>query len=158
MNVSRHGRAAVAAALAGATLLAGCSSEPAAETTAADDGGARVCRDRTELRQALFGDLHVHTSFSFDAAANSTGATPAERGSETGLPARRGPWRSAARRLLAEAPRVLAIGLHPHLIGVPHRIGYLAQMLDLLMARDDTVFMTGSQIADWYAAAEPAPG
>ncbi|MDP6952583.1 MAG: polysaccharide deacetylase family protein [Alphaproteobacteria bacterium] len=54
-------------------------------------------------------------------------------------------------------PHVLAIGLHPHLIAVPHRIASLARMLDLLQAHDDVVFMTGSQIADWYAAAEPAP-
>lgn len=53
------------------------------------------------------------------------------------------------------SPRVLALGLHPHLIGVPHRILYLEKMLDLLMARDDTVFMTGSQIADWYSANDP---
>ncbi len=37
-----------------------------------------ACLDATPLRQALFGDLHVHTSFSFDAAANSTGASPAD--------------------------------------------------------------------------------
>ena len=55
---------------------------------------------------------------------------------------------------MPDQPRVLALGLHPHLIGVPHRIGYLAAMLELLMARDDTVFMTGSQIADWFIEAD----
>jgi peptidoglycan/xylan/chitin deacetylase (PgdA/CDA1 family) len=54
------------------------------------------------------------------------------------------------------SPRVLALGLHPHLIGVPHRIGYLERMLDDLLARDDTTFMTGSQIADWFVAADAA--
>jgi hypothetical protein len=29
-------------------------------------------------------------------------------------------------------------------------------MLDLLQASNDTVFTTGSQIADWFIAAEPA--
>ncbi|MBL8376716.1 MAG: polysaccharide deacetylase family protein [Burkholderiales bacterium] len=57
---------------------------------------------------------------------------------------------------LRRHPRVLALGLHPHLIGVPHRIGYLAKMLDLLKRRDDVVFMQGGEIADWYAAACPA--
>jgi len=55
---------------------------------------------------------------------------------------------------LAQNSRVLALGLHPHLIGVPHRIGYLDKMLDALLARDDVVFMTGSQIADWFTAAD----
>ena len=54
-------------------------------------------------------------------------------------------------------PRVLTLALHPHLIGVPHRFGYLERMLDLLQARDDAVFVTGSRIADWYAAACPPP-
>jgi peptidoglycan/xylan/chitin deacetylase (PgdA/CDA1 family) len=54
-------------------------------------------------------------------------------------------------------PRVLAIGLHPHLIGVPHRFEYLERMLDLLMKSPQVGFMTGSQIADWYAAQVPAP-
>jgi allantoinase len=54
-------------------------------------------------------------------------------------------------------PRVLAIGLHPHLIGVPHRFEYLERMLDLLMKSPQVGFMIGSQIADWYAAQVPAP-
>ncbi len=57
---------------------------------------------------------------------------------------------------LETSARVLAIGLHPHLIAVPHRIGYLERMVDDLLARDDTVFMTGSQIADWFVAADQA--
>jgi peptidoglycan/xylan/chitin deacetylase (PgdA/CDA1 family) len=64
---------------------------------------------------------------------------------------------AAFERELKRFPRVLALGLHPHLIGVPHRIGYLAKMLDLLAARDDVVFMQGAEIADWYASACPAP-
>lgn len=54
-------------------------------------------------------------------------------------------------------PRVLALGLHPHLMGVPHRFGDFEQMLDLLMRSRDVCFMTGSQIADWFRAAEPPP-
>lgn len=50
-------------------------------------------------------------------------------------------------------PRVLTIGLHPHIIGVPHRLKYLATALDMLSQRADSVFMTGSRIADWYVAA-----
>ncbi len=53
-------------------------------------------------------------------------------------------------------PRVLALGLHPHLIGVPHRIGYLHKMLDLLQPRDDVVFVQGGQIADWFHSVSPA--
>lgn len=52
--------------------------------------------------------------------------------------------------------RVLTVALHPHLIAVPHRIDALADLLDLLMARDDTVFLSGGQIADWYETVEGA--
>lgn len=48
--------------------------------------------------------------------------------------------------------RVLGIGLHPHLIGVPHRWGDMVRMLEMLQSRRDVCFMSGGQIADWFAA------
>lgn len=54
---------------------------------------------------------------------------------------------------MADNPRVMTIALHPHIVGVPHRSIHLARALDLLLARDDTVFVTGSEIADWFIAA-----
>src|SRR5689334_18819503 len=54
---------------------------------------------------------------------------------------------------LASGPRILTVPLHPHLMGVPHRIGFLEQFLATLKARRDAVFMTGAQIADWYVSA-----
>jgi len=56
-----------------------------------------------------------------------------------------------------QQPRVLALGLHPHLMGVPHRIGVFEEMLDTLLRSRNVCFMTGSQIADWFASVEPPP-
>jgi len=53
-------------------------------------------------------------------------------------------------------PRVLTLGLHPHLIGVPHRFGSFERMLDLLMKTPGTCFVQGHDIADWYSAQVPA--
>ncbi|MES2978892.1 MAG: polysaccharide deacetylase family protein [Pseudomonadota bacterium] len=53
-------------------------------------------------------------------------------------------------------PRILTLGLHPHLIGVPHRFGSFERMLDLLMATPGTCFLQGHEIADWYTAQVPA--
>lgn len=65
-------------------------------------------------------------------------------------------------RLFAEEgktqPRILTIGLHPHLMGVPHRFLALTQAIDELLARDDTVFLDGGQIADWFETVCPRPG
>ncbi|MEM9047923.1 MAG: hypothetical protein AAGC92_04325 [Pseudomonadota bacterium] len=60
-------------------------------------------------------------------------------------------------REAAQQPRVLTLALHPHVIGVPHLAHRLVETLDLLMARDDVIFMTSSEIGDWYMAAD-APG
>ena len=56
----------------------------------------------------------------------------------------------------AKRPRVLALGLHPHLMGVPHRFGEFERMLDCLIASPKTVFLTPAQIADWFEAQVPA--
>jgi hypothetical protein len=53
--------------------------------------------------------------------------------------------------------RVITLGLHPHQIGVPHRMPYLVECLKTLKKRPDVIWMTGSQIADWYMSADPAP-
>jgi hypothetical protein len=53
--------------------------------------------------------------------------------------------------------RVMVLPLHPHLVGVPHRMNWFNRILDMLLNRDDTVFMNGGQIADWYASVEPPP-
>lgn len=48
--------------------------------------------------------------------------------------------------------KVLALPLHPHLMGVPHRFTYLRQMLDLLLERDDVIFWSGGDICSWFQA------
>ena len=58
---------------------------------------------------------------------------------------------------LANNPRVLTLGLHPHLMGVPHRFPTLLRMLDRLLGRDDVIFMTGAEIADWFETVSPRP-
>ena len=54
-------------------------------------------------------------------------------------------------------PRILTVPLHPHLMGVPHRIGFLERFLDTLVKHKHVVFMTGAQIADWFTASASAP-
>ena len=51
-----------------------------------------------------------------------------------------------------ESARVMAIATHPYLTGVPHRAKHFELMLDYLLAQQDVVFMTGSEILDWYLA------
>ncbi len=52
-----------------------------------------------------------------------------------------------------EQPRVLTIPMHPHLSGVPHRINFVKEIIDTLGERDDTVFVNGSDLHDWFQSA-----
>jgi len=64
---------------------------------------------------------------------------------------------SLFRRECVKQPRVLSLGLHPHLIGVPHRFESFEKMLDLLMDTPEVCFVTGEKMSDWYLSQVPAP-
>jgi peptidoglycan/xylan/chitin deacetylase (PgdA/CDA1 family) len=55
----------------------------------------------------------------------------------------------------AGSARVMALVLHPYIMGAPHRLRYVREALEAMRARDGVVFWTGEQIADWYRAAGP---
>jgi allantoinase len=55
--------------------------------------------------------------------------------------------------------RVMAIVIHPYIMGAPHRLKYFRRVFETIRAKPDVLFWTGEQILDWYAAAGPnAPG
>jgi allantoinase len=47
--------------------------------------------------------------------------------------------------------RVMGIGVHPWMLGAPHRIRYLVETLEAVAARSDVVVATAGEIATWYA-------
>jgi allantoinase len=54
---------------------------------------------------------------------------------------------------VANAPKIMAIALHPYIMGQPHRIGYLEQAYADINSRKGVVHMNGAEILKWYAAA-----
>ena len=61
-------------------------------------------------------------------------------------------------REFEQNPRIITLALHPHIIGVPHIAYYFEKALDLLAARDDTVFVTSSIMGDWFVRADGTNG
>ena len=51
--------------------------------------------------------------------------------------------------------RVMALVLHPYIMGVPHRLRYVAEALEHVRRHEDVVFWTGAQILDWYLGERP---
>ena len=56
----------------------------------------------------------------------------------------------------ATSARVMALVVHPYIMGAPHRLRYFREALQHIKTKSDVVFMTGEQIHDWYVAAVPA--
>ena len=53
----------------------------------------------------------------------------------------------------AESARVMAVSTHPYITGVPYRIKYYNQIWEYIRQFQGVVFMTGSEILDWYNGA-----
>jgi len=50
----------------------------------------------------------------------------------------------------ADNARIMAISVHPYVTGVPHRIAALEALLDYVGGHDGAIWMTASEIGDWY--------
>ena len=46
--------------------------------------------------------------------------------------------------------KILTLALHPHIVGVPQNFYYFKEIIKDLRKRNDIVFMTSSQIGDWF--------
>ena len=53
----------------------------------------------------------------------------------------------------ADSARVMALVIHPYIMGAPHRLRYLREALEHIHARPGVVFWTGEQILEWYLGA-----
>ncbi|HTW85842.1 MAG TPA: polysaccharide deacetylase family protein [Candidatus Sulfotelmatobacter sp.] len=60
----------------------------------------------------------------------------------------------------AAQAKIMSVSLHPWIIGVPHRIDYLDELLSRARDHAGVIALRASEIADWYraaSAAAPAP-
>ena len=49
-----------------------------------------------------------------------------------------------------DSARVMALVVHPYIMGAPHRLRYYRKALEHIVKRRDVVVWTGEQILDWY--------
>jgi allantoinase len=52
----------------------------------------------------------------------------------------------------ARSARVMALVLHPYIMGAPHRLRYVREALSHMRARSGVLFWTGERILDWFLA------
>src|ERR1700722_20411688 len=54
-----------------------------------------------------------------------------------------------------DSARVMAISVHPYIMGAPHRTKYLRRVFETISKKSGVLFWTGEQILDWYLRAGP---
>ena len=55
----------------------------------------------------------------------------------------------------ADSARIMALSVHPYIMGAPHRLKYFRRIFEVIRKRQDVLFWTGAQIVDWYLRAGP---
>jgi peptidoglycan/xylan/chitin deacetylase (PgdA/CDA1 family) len=55
-----------------------------------------------------------------------------------------------------DSARVMALVVHPYIMGAPHRLKYYRKVLEHIRSRKDVLFWTGEQIFDWYTKLHPS--
>jgi allantoinase len=51
-----------------------------------------------------------------------------------------------------QSARIMALVVHPYIMGVPHRLRYFREALEHIQSRPGVLFWTGEQILDWYVS------
>ena len=51
--------------------------------------------------------------------------------------------------------RIMALVVHPYIMGAPHRLKYFRMIFERIRERSDVLFWTGEQILEWYLKERP---
>ncbi len=57
-----------------------------------------------------------------------------------------------------DSARVMALVVHPYIMGAPHRLKYFRKVFERIRGGGDVLFWTGEQILDWYLKQRPGAG
>lgn len=56
-----------------------------------------------------------------------------------------------------DSARIMALVVHPYIMGAPHRLKYYKKILEEICAKKDVLVWTGEQILDWFLQTQSKP-